>query len=277
MNGSPEEIIRKWYGKVNIPSEHDGEFEALLSERGELLIPYDISTYDIEETDGVKNLFAVLYMCEALSERYKAVGISEDILLDTLSDIPIALKSWYEVKGKLVLGTFNWLSNHMKMELFKLGRLQFGFSHAYYDANDAGLTKGDPVIGVHIQAGTPLFRDEYLSSFNSAVKFFERYFPEYKYTHFTCYSWLLDPTLGELLPEGSNILRFAGEFRISHTERSDRLLNYLFRRGATREDIKSLAPRSSLSLKVKEAILSGKDFYEAFGVIDKSRFVSKQP
>ena len=265
-------IIEKWYKRLSFNTMYDEEFYSLLNGEYVTRVDYKISEYDMSEADGTKNLLSSLYMCEELSLIYNEKGICDEVLIDTLSDIPVATDSWYDLCGELTLGSMRWLSNHFNMKLFKLGRLQFGFGNAAYTIEDLGLKKGDSIIEVHIQGGGPLLLADCLSSFEYAIKFFDEYYKDYSYNFFTCYSWLLDKGLKDFLPEDSNILSFAGLFNIYETNKSDRLLNYIFKRGAAREDIADAKPKSAFAAKIKDAILSGHDFYEAFGVIDKSFF-----
>ena len=66
-----------------------------------------------------------LYFCEDLEKYYKKTGISEDILLDTLSDIVVWTKIHFRINKKIGLSETHWLVRHLSGRLFKLGRLQF--------------------------------------------------------------------------------------------------------------------------------------------------------
>jgi hypothetical protein len=73
------------------------------------------------------------------------------------------------------------------------------------------LTKGDPVIGIHIPAGGPMDFAACGESFARALAFFPKFFPSHPITAFTCGSWLLDPQFEGRLPETTNTLRFLRE------------------------------------------------------------------
>src|SRR5262249_30698373 len=73
------------------------------------------------------------------------------------------------------------------------------------------LAPGDPVLHIHIPAGSPMDPAACGESFAAASTFFGRHFPERPFVAFTCSSWLLDPTLQALLPAASNIARFQRE------------------------------------------------------------------
>ena len=95
-------------------------------------------------------------MCEELEKKYAEKGIPESVLLDTLSDISIWLDTWSDLKGETYLGELGWLQRHLKMDIFRIGRLQFAFGTCEVDSPDQGICKGDPIIEVHIPADGPM-------------------------------------------------------------------------------------------------------------------------
>lgn len=74
------------------------------------------------------------------------------------------------------------------------------------------LKKGDPVLDVHIQEGSKLDHSLCGKSLSMAIDFFDRHYPELEFKAFTCFSWLLDPQLQQLLKKEANIVRFQKEF-----------------------------------------------------------------
>lgn len=262
------DVIKGWYDRLALPKEYKTEFSKALA-----TVPVsdaiEIATYDTEETDGKRNLLSYLFMCEALKERYKEKGISEKILLDTLSDISIWLDVWSEEKGEMYLGELSWLKRHLEMRLFRLGRLQFCMAESEHDCPEFSLKKGDPVIEVHIPADGALTQEECEKSFAMAREFFQKYYPEYEYKYFTCHSWLLDPTLSRVLPDSSNIIRFRDMFKNAANDDSDAILRYVFKWNTTARNLKYAPVTSSLAEKVKKEFLSGTQFHETLGIIEK--------
>ena len=117
-------IIKKWYDRLGFPEKYNEEFiEAL--EKTEISHGITPDTYDRKSTDGKRNLLTFLYFAELLEEKYKKLGIPEDILIDTLRDIPRWTEIWSGVKGELYLGELDWLYHHMSLKIFKVGRLQY--------------------------------------------------------------------------------------------------------------------------------------------------------
>jgi hypothetical protein len=122
---------------------------------------------------------------------------------------------------------------------------------------------------VHIPEGERLSPEECDNSFKLARAFFEKYFPEFEYTVFTCHSWLLDDTLKNYLPGTSNIIRFGDRFDKVEDDESLALIRYIFRWDTTPEGIKHAVTYSAFSERIKKAVMSGEKFHETVGVIKK--------
>lgn len=73
------------------------------------------------------------------------------------------------------------------------------------------LAPGDPVLHIHIPAGSPMDFDRCGQSLLAALDFFPRHFPDQPFNAFACSSWLLDLQFEALLPPSSNIVRFQQE------------------------------------------------------------------
>ncbi len=74
------------------------------------------------------------------------------------------------------------------------------------------LAQGDPVLYFHIPGGIPLDHAQCGASFQEAMEFFPRYFPERPFKAFYCGTWLLDTQLEAWLPPTANLVRFLQEF-----------------------------------------------------------------
>lgn len=263
-----KEVIEYWYRKIGFEPKFDEEFYKALKE---IEIPdyTRISSYDLDCTDGKKNLLAFLYMCQELKAFYDEKGISEEILLDNLKDIAVWTRIWSEVKGELYLGELPWLSNHMTPRLFKLGRLQFCMGTLPEDIESKGLKKGDPIIEIHIPERGPLKPEECKESLEMAKEFFAKYYPDYDYRCFTCDSWLLGSDPEEIVNPESNIGKFIRMFEIIYRHEHDSALKYLFRWDTTWETVGNFTATSSLAKEMQKRALDGKHFDEGFGIIEK--------
>lgn len=264
-----KKIIQKWYKILKFPKKFDGEFYNILEE-------YDIDSkatienYDVNSKDGKKNLLYFLYFCEKTKELYKEKNISENYLYDTLYDIVTYTKLWSEVKGELHLEELFWLKRHLTLNIFKIGRLQFAFGKAEETSLDHGITEGENILEIHIPENEPFDKERCITSINSAIEFFDKYFPMYEYNFFTCDSWLLGDFTKMLLNPESNILKFSALFDILSYKKSDSVLMYVFKWNTTRQNIDEFECTSSLAFKVKDMVKDNKTLTEGYGILKKN-------
>lgn len=244
-----KEIIEKWYQKLGFSPEYDASFYRLLAAYE--LKPMTVTEYMHSEHDASENLLMFLYFCEDLQERYRDLGIGDEIFYDTLRDIPLWAGTYYRNHGMLGINVEYWLQDHMKAKQFKLGRLQFCMAEG--------------ALEIHIPRGEPLDMDCCHASFAQAKAFFAKHFPQFAYDKFTCHSWLLDPNLEKMLPKTSNILKFQKLFTPVASEPSDVAIRYVFGWEETRETIASRTPESSFARKMQDYLLSGGQLYEVTG------------
>lgn len=132
-----------------------------------------------------------------------------------------------------------WLILHYRGMLVHLGRLQYRRARALWSAAGAPFAAGDPVLDLHIPPTGPLARDVVDASLAEARATFGRVFPADDSPWGVCSSWLLDPTLAEVLPEDSNIVRFQRRFRLDPdwaVPADEAIVEFVFRRVHTPVD-----------------------------------------
>lgn len=174
---------------------------------------------------GLLALVAILLASDDTFSKYKEKGISEKIFLDTMSDIRIWTENFYQDYGVWGVEEVNWLSLHLCLKVFRLGRLQFEFS-VYHDQNEFEkledvtdkIKDGDLVLEVHIPQGDKLLLEACNQSFDQANEFFSKYYPEFNYLGYFCHSWLLSPYFKEVLSNSSNIIKFQNLFTIVYLD-----------------------------------------------------------
>ncbi len=152
-------------------------------------------------------LAVILKLAVDVKDKYAKAGIDEKIYYDTMSDIKI----WCEKTGNKGIKEYMWLRNHVKFELFRLGRLQFQIYECKNKTllyNKLPFSYGDNLIYVHIPEGQKLDEDRCKESFLMAEEFFGKYFPDYKYEYFFCESWLLYEGNRDFMKIDSNIIKF---------------------------------------------------------------------
>lgn len=269
-NSGVKDICRKWYKKLGFPIEYNNDFNQLLEE-------YDISDaitvdkYDYNEKDGRRNLLSMLFMCDEVERRYKELGLEEDILINTLSDIRLWTDAWTEVKGELCLYELPWLQTHMKCELFRIGSLEFRAAKSEINCSAEGISKGDNIVEIHIPNGAGLSPEKVESSIAKAKEFYAKHFPDFEFTHFTFHSWIMDEELQKLLKTDSNILKFQSMFTREDEEAQEdyAALRYVFKWNTTRMNVRHEYACSSLAEALKKHVLSGGKLHVCGGAMKK--------
>ena len=202
--------------------------------------------------------FVYTLAIEDAEKLYKSKNIPHDIFIATMSDLSVWINRHYNWFGEWGFSQYGWLKNHLRGELFKLGRLQFEFSEVRDDSTPdyIGLKKGDPILSVHIPRGGRMDEAACIDSFNQAEKFFLEYF-DYKFKAFGCFTWLFDPNFKNLLPPESNILKFQQLFNIFKYSGEDYGgLDYIFV-NINKDNIKDAPTDTSFRKAIVEHILSG--------------------
>ena len=259
-------IIEDNSGLLDLPAIYKKEFEAALTNMkiSDIITP---ENYNYDCDDPKRNLLSGLFLCDEMKKRYREKEIPEEIYKDTASDINILAARYLDATGELGVKDLSLFRNHLTLKLFRLGRLNFCMSESEYDIPSKNLKKGDKVIQIYIPEGDSLTPEKCISSIEKAKEFFKKYFPDFDYKCFVCHSWLLDRTLKDLLPEQSNILKFAEMFDIISEEKSDDILTYVFKCNTTRYSLRNAAAETSFAKNIKEAVKEGREFFKAFGVM----------
>lgn len=209
----------------------------------------------------------VLYLrlaCEVYP-KYREKGIGDEIFDKTFYDITIWCEECYRKRQVYGLEELWWLAQSVKMNLFRLGRLQFEpvvlENDVKMDREGLSISAGTKVLNVHIPAGEPLDYEACLDSFRLAEAFFG------KNQIYMCDSWLLSPHLKEVLSEKSNILKFQNLFTVikvyhAYPQAEQRIFQNVI------ENKQKYPEDTSLRRRAKAYILSGKDLGIGIGFIE---------
>ena len=230
-----------------------------------------IGTKKLTCPDLGERLAITLCAADIAHVRYAEKGISDSIFYDTMSDIGVWTADCRRT-GSLVNGLDNtaWLAHHVRLELFKLGRLQFQPIKRPMILN-MGLRCALRVqklpqmcLNVHIPRGGRLDENACKASFYAAPIFFKKYFDK-EYSVCTCLSWLLYPGNERFMKKGSNILKFADMFDVIGERKFDGdALKYIF--GSPKPDLGKIVPTTSLQKSALEYYKAGGRFGLGFGV-----------
>ncbi|MDG0790682.1 acyltransferase domain-containing protein [Cohnella ginsengisoli] len=196
--------------------------------------------------------FFVKMAVDAYAE-YRLREIPDEVYIETFSDIRIWTDVCKTISGECGIEESGWLQEHVRLALFRLGRLQFQPIALDRDliAGDRKFAKGDLVLNVHIPAGESLDQQAALASFARARAFF-RGVPSV----FVCHSWLLYPGLGQVLDPGSNIMRFQRLFEIYEVDDASRQAEErIF--GAPQDDPAAYDEHTGLQRRAKAYLAAG--------------------
>ncbi len=223
------------------------------------------NNYCLQNKSYLLRLACILKAFEYTHKDYVYNGISDDVFFDTISDVGI----WCEENRNRGLKNYSWLKNHVRFELFKLGRLQFQFfssANAAFDFSRLPFDRGDNLIYVHVPKSGKLDVDECKKSIDYARRFFAEYFSDYEYDYFICESWLLFIDNAKFMKKSCNILQFADLFEYGYSVYDEaQAFERLFGAVApvhSKRKIAALPQNTSLQKSAVEFKLSGGKFGE---------------
>ena len=222
--------------------------------------------YQLSPTErGLYPALLLLSATQSLAEAYRLRGIPRQVLVDTLSDIPLWMNNCETHFGYQGMLEFPWLSNHMRMRLFRLGRLEFEKLDSPWELSPekTGVRKGEKVISIHSPQGEKLAIDRVKESLILGMDFWGRDLP------YLCHSWLLYPGLRDILPQNSNIIQFQNEFQLAETDFNEREAEWrIF--GKTESDPQNYPEETSLQKNAKKYLLSGRKLGNGLGILKRN-------
>jgi len=207
----------------------------------------EVPEFPICRLHPLGRLAVLVWKVAEIREEYENLGVSEEIINDTFSDIALRQRLFYQKTAKVGLGRADciWLRHLVSAQIFKLGVLQYQpMKMVYLESRDDGnpffvitdsqksrLPAGVPVLNVHIQTGADLAQERVAESLQMARGFFKDVFPGTHFRAMVCYSWLLHSGLKDLLPSDSRILGFVKNFDvISETGDDNQAVERIFGR-----------------------------------------------
>lgn len=245
--------------ELQLPENHEQIKAMFLSNKS------GFKTYASQDDNGLGILRLYLEWLPDIRERYNILGIPLCVFNDSIKDISIWCNDYILKNGKPGLAEWGWVGKTLRLEVFRLGRLQFAPNELCDNVSIDGrvFSKGTPILEVHIPAGEVLDTNQVLESLNWAPLFFNKYFNT-QYALFHCYSWLLAPALNDLLQAKSRILQFQKLFSIYRIDHERQAEERVF--GLVRDDIINYPERTSLQKNIKKYLLDGKSIGIGAGV-----------
>ena len=255
MDKAKLQIAKKWYEKF-FPNKNADAFIEKASKYDN--VDGDISVNELsEKKDAFLNLVVFMLKCEKAYNEYQKRGISDEIFYDTLKDIAVWEENYEGAFNKEGLAEIFWLNNHVSLNLFKIGRLQYQFETVWVESPKHKLKKGDKVLNLHITQGESLDYEVCKKSYDEANKFFSEKYPEFDYDYFACHTWFFDPEIKNFVSEKSNILKFASDFEIISYEEKNSAVRYVFGEKAVELPVDEYPEETSIQKRMKAFLKNG--------------------
>lgn len=207
----------------------------------------------------------------AVRAYHARLDVPDDVSWATLADLGNKVGVHRRLHGAGGMTNQRWMTLPYGGILYRLGRLQFNLDR------DPDAGRG---LEVHIPEAGPLTPRECEESYARAAEFFPHRFRAFLGAaaaggelRVNCASWLLDPQLGEYLPDGSNIMRFQRRFTLDpgeaeHVPEPDEhglatpdrgIVEFVFRRVVrTPADVAALPVRTTLERAVVSHLAAGR-------------------
>lgn len=219
------------------PSTWDGGVKAL-------------QEYCCDDPKGMKILAIYLHLITETYEKYRQMGIPDEIFYATMGFIPRFLNSHKQAWGEYAFTWAWWMPRQISMNEFRVGEFEYEFFE------DNGVKK----MWIHIPSDADLAR----GNIEAVYPFLKDYFPEYAEAQIVCDSWLLSPALKELLPDKSNIIAFQNQFKVTRTDwDSPWFMGWIWSRSDM--PMEELPERTTLQRNVKKHLIVGGKIGSAYG------------
>ncbi len=208
------------------------------------------------EKDSMTMLACYMKSAELTREKYREMGISDEIFLATMGCFSRFLGETLRRTGHLEFDRSFWTWRQVSMRLFRIGELEFE------------IMPKEKVISLHIPSDSRITPENVTRSLHMGREFLKKFYPFTRFWPMGCESWLLSPQLGKLLKKDSNIRSFQQRFWILKREDHEDCLEWLFAvpDGTPYEE---LPEKTSLQRSVKAHLLSGGKIGGAMGLLIK--------
>lgn len=223
----------------------------------------------------------MLFICmltEQLGRNFVKGGKSDELFFDTVYDITCKLHECHKMYG--IWGTFvvGWYEGLFEGYRYAFGRLQFEDRVRHGDdlkLKNITVSDGEHYLDMHIPSRGRLAYEDVLASYKAAYEYFKDFREDGLVPIFT-ESWLLDVSLPTILPQGSNIVRFASDFRLYRQTWNDRDpfpdAWRVFYDDTYKKQIADYSEDTAMKKAIKQHLMNGGHIGEGYGyiVMDKN-------
>ncbi|WP_369670027.1 acyltransferase domain-containing protein [Enterococcus lactis] len=223
----------------------------------------------IDEVYGEEPFVALTIYLYAASQSwlkiYQPLKIPRTVYLATMNAFTRFIHEHFQVTGKYRFDRGFWIWRYTSGLIFRIGELEY--ERTYFPKGHKELKlEGKQCLSLHIPSDADLSRNKIRDSYESAIRFFELYFPDYHYQVMYTDTWLLSPNLTKWLKQDSKIRLFAADYRLlSVDEQDDSGVPWIFGRVDTQ--VQDYPEKTSLQRQAKQQLLAGAHIGSALGIL----------
>ena len=211
---------------------------------------HDALTKIFYDTDpnGYKMLISQLLAALHTREIYKQKRIDDQIFIDTIKCFSRFTGENFVSFGQYGFNRGWWTHRQLSAKIFRLGALEFEIEK--------------DILSVHIPSDAVMTAEALDYSYSSAESFFAKL--GVKYTGIYCTTWLLCPTLKNILPSSSRILTFQNDYEIiSMNPDSTSFMSWVYKKDYP--NLAQLPEDTRLQQELKKLLLAGGSLGDAHG------------
>ncbi|EGP5071036.1 hypothetical protein E3O73_000210 [Enterococcus faecium] len=223
----------------------------------------------IDEVYGEEPFVALTIYLYAASQSwlkiYQPLKIPRTVYLATMNAFTRFIHEHFQVTGRYHFDRGFWIWRYTSGLIFRIGELEY--ERTYFPKGHKELKlEGKQCLSLHIPSDADLSRNKIRDSYESAIRFFELYFPDYHYQVMYTDTWLLSPNLTKWLKQDSKIRLFAADYRLlSVDEQDDSGVPWIF--GRVDANVQDYPEKTSLQRQAKQQLLAGAHIGSALGIL----------
>ncbi|EJF8926796.1 DUF5596 domain-containing protein [Enterococcus faecium] len=223
----------------------------------------------IDEVYGEEPFVALTIYLYAASQSwlkiYQPLKIPRTVYLATMNAFTRFIHEHFQVTGRYHFDRGFWIWRYTSGLIFRIGELEY--ERTYFPKGHKELKlEGKQCLSLHIPSDADLSRNKIRDSYESAIRFFELYFPDYHYQVMYTDTWLLSPNLIKWLKQDSKIRLFAADYSLlSVDEQDDSGVPWIF--GRVDANVQDYPEKTSLQRQAKQQLLAGAHIGSALGIL----------
>lgn len=223
----------------------------------------------IDEVYGEEPFVALTIYLYAASQSwlkiYQPLKIPRTVYLATMNAFTRFIHEHFQVTGRYHFDRGFWIWRYTSGLIFRIGELEY--ERTYFPKGHKELKlERKQCLSLHIPSDADLSRNKIRDSYESAIRFFELYFPDYHYQVMYTDTWLLSPNLTKWLKQDSKIRLFAADYRLlSVDEQDDSGVPWIF--GRVDANVQDYPEKTSLQRQAKQQLLAGAHIGSALGIL----------